>query len=54
MCQMEVTLALKNLHTWMKDEPVTKNLVRLPAEGGVVAVPRGSSSPGPFATSDRG
>ncbi|XP_044618308.1 aldehyde dehydrogenase family 3 member B2 isoform X1 [Equus asinus] len=27
MCQMEVTLALKNLHTWMKDEPATKNLL---------------------------
>uniref|UniRef100_F6Z7D1 Aldehyde dehydrogenase n=1 Tax=Equus caballus TaxID=9796 RepID=F6Z7D1_HORSE len=26
MCQTEVTLALKNLHTWMKDEPATKNL----------------------------
>ncbi|XP_046500615.1 aldehyde dehydrogenase family 3 member B2-like isoform X2 [Equus quagga] len=29
MCQMEVTLALKNLHTWMKDEPATKNLLML-------------------------
>ncbi|XP_046500616.1 aldehyde dehydrogenase family 3 member B2-like isoform X3 [Equus quagga] len=27
--KMEVTLALKNLHTWMKDEPATKNLLML-------------------------
>uniref|UniRef100_A0A8C0JLR7 Aldehyde dehydrogenase 3 family member B2 n=1 Tax=Canis lupus dingo TaxID=286419 RepID=A0A8C0JLR7_CANLU len=26
MCQNEVDLALKNLHNWMKDEPVAKNL----------------------------
>ncbi|KAM9078723.1 LOW QUALITY PROTEIN: aldehyde dehydrogenase family 3 member B2 [Megaptera novaeangliae] len=25
LCQNEVDLALKNLHTWMKDEPVAKN-----------------------------
>ncbi|KAM5225045.1 aldehyde dehydrogenase family 3 member B1-like isoform 2-T3 [Hipposideros larvatus] len=27
LCQNEINLALKNLHTWMKDEPVAKNLV---------------------------
>ena len=27
LCQNEVDLALKNLHTWMKDEPVAKNTV---------------------------
>uniref|UniRef100_A0A8C3WBY9 Aldehyde dehydrogenase n=1 Tax=Catagonus wagneri TaxID=51154 RepID=A0A8C3WBY9_9CETA len=26
-CQNEVDLALKNLHTWMKDQPVAKNLL---------------------------
>ena len=28
ICQNEVDLALRNLCTWMKDEPVAKNLVR--------------------------
>uniref|UniRef100_A0A7J8ERT0 aldehyde dehydrogenase [NAD(P)(+)] n=1 Tax=Molossus molossus TaxID=27622 RepID=A0A7J8ERT0_MOLMO len=27
LCQNEVELALKNLHSWMKDEPVAKNLI---------------------------
>ncbi|CAI9167285.1 unnamed protein product [Rangifer tarandus platyrhynchus] len=27
LCQNEVDLALRSLHTWMKDEPVAKNLV---------------------------
>ncbi|XP_040826694.1 aldehyde dehydrogenase family 3 member B2-like isoform X4 [Ochotona curzoniae] len=27
MCQNEVDLALKNLHTWMKDEPAANNLL---------------------------
>ncbi|XP_040112404.1 aldehyde dehydrogenase family 3 member B1-like [Oryx dammah] len=27
ICQNEVDLALRNLHTWMKDEPVAKNLI---------------------------
>ncbi|XP_004598279.2 aldehyde dehydrogenase family 3 member B2-like isoform X2 [Ochotona princeps] len=27
MCQNEVDLALRNLHTWMKDEPATNNLL---------------------------
>ncbi|XP_027973999.1 aldehyde dehydrogenase family 3 member B2 isoform X1 [Eumetopias jubatus] len=27
ICQNEVDLALKNLHTWMKDEPVAKSLL---------------------------
>ncbi|XP_074087021.1 aldehyde dehydrogenase family 3 member B1-like [Macrotis lagotis] len=26
ICECEIKLALKNLHTWMKDEPVEKNL----------------------------
>lgn len=44
MCQNEVNLALKNLPTWMKDEPVAKNLVSQLARSG--AVPGGSSSTG--------
>ncbi|OWK17353.1 ALDH3B1, partial [Cervus elaphus hippelaphus] len=27
LCQNEVDLALRNLHTWMKDEPAAKNLI---------------------------
>lgn len=27
LCQKEVDLALRNLHSWMKDQPVAKNLV---------------------------
>jgi aldehyde dehydrogenase (NAD(P)+) len=27
LCENEVDLALKNLQTWMKDEPVSTNLV---------------------------
>ncbi|XP_004683369.1 PREDICTED: protein unc-93 homolog B1 [Condylura cristata] len=27
LCQNEITLALRNLHNWMKDEPVANNLI---------------------------
>lgn len=37
MCQNEVDLALKNLHNWMKDEPVAKNLVSQLAGAGASA-----------------
>lgn len=39
LCQNEVDLALKNLHTWTKDKPVAKNLVSSAGRG---------RSPGPL------
>lgn len=58
LCQNEVDLALRNLPTWMKDEPVTKNLVSLLAGGGGRSMswgrPSSSSSPGLFPTLTHG
>ena len=34
LCQNEVHLALSSLNTWMKDEPVAKNMVRCWLGGG--------------------